>query len=140
MCSNGLQPTDLRIRMAVDVTSRCKLLPVIEQILQLHLACDAGQHRVLEGPPALLPQWPVLSGGHGEQCLSKDLMPSRCVHKVRPVGRRHRCTDYHSSCRRHLDVQGQVVWIFQILMRLIGLGGAVTRVATAPTLEEQQKV
>ena len=36
-------------------------------------------------------------------------------------------------------LQGQVVWLFQILMRLIGLGGAVTRVATAPTLEHQRK-
>ena len=35
-------------------------------------------------------------------------------------------------------VQGQVVWLFQILMRLIGLGGVVTRVATAPTLEDQR--
>jgi uncharacterized membrane protein YuzA (DUF378 family) len=36
-------------------------------------------------------------------------------------------------------LQGQVVWLFQILMRLVGLGGVVTRVATAPTLEDQRK-
>ena len=35
-------------------------------------------------------------------------------------------------------VQGQVVWMFQIIMKLLRLGNAVRRLALAPTLEEQR--
>ncbi len=42
------------------------------------------------------------------------------------------------TCHCSLAPQGQVVWMFQIIMRCLGLGGAVLRVATAPTLEDQR--
>lgn len=47
---------------------------------------------------------------------------------------------WHADTLVRRWLQGQVVWMFQILMKLIGLGGTVTRLATAPTLEEQQQV
>lgn len=36
------------------------------------LFCSTGQPRLLEGPAALLPQRPVLPGGHGEALLPSD--------------------------------------------------------------------
>ena len=51
------------------------------------------------------------------------------------------CTSLSFCAKRVLFVfllQGQVVWMFQILAKLLGLGAAVQRVATAPTLEEQR--
>lgn len=35
--------------------------------------------------------------------------------------------------------QGQVVWLFRIILRLVGLGGAAVRLATAPTLDAQRR-